>query len=47
MSEDCCLYFKWKEDGKLVVSYEKNGNDSLNNYISHIIIPTRILISGA
>ena len=23
MREDYCLYFKWKEDGKVVVSYEK------------------------
>ena len=23
MREDYCLYFKWKEDGNLIVSYKK------------------------
>ena len=44
--KDYCLYFKWKEDGKLEVSYEEKDNDSLSNYVSHVSIPLRILISG-
>ena len=43
---DYCLYFKWKEDGKLEVSYEEKDNDSLSNYVSHVSIPLGILISG-
>ena len=43
MREDCCLYFQWKEDGNLIVSYERKDNESLTNYISYISIPTRIL----
>ena len=46
MREGYCLYIKWKKDGNLVVSYETKDNESLNNYISYISIPTRILISG-
>ena len=46
MREDYCLYFKWKEDGNLIVSYEKKDNESLTNYISYISILTRILIFG-
>ena len=46
MREDYCLYFKWKEDGNLIISYEKKDNESLTKYISYISIPTKILISG-
>ena len=46
MREDYSLYFKRKDDGKLIVSYEKKDNELLTNYISCISIPTRILISG-
>ena len=46
MRKDYCLYFKWKEDGKLEVSYEEKDNDSLSNYVSHVSIPLRSLISG-
>ena len=41
-----CLYFKWKEDGKLEVAYEEKDNDPLSNYVSYMSIPLRILISG-
>ena len=34
MRKDYCLYFKWKEDGKLEVEYEEKDNDSLSNYVS-------------
>ena len=44
-----CLYFKWNEDGKLDISYEKK-NDSLSNYVSIVSVvsvPTIILVSSA
>ena len=46
MREDYCLYFKRKEDGNLVVSYERKDTESLTNYRSYVIVPIRILISG-
>ena len=46
MRKDYCLYFKWKEDGKLEVAYEEKDNDSLSNYVFYVSIPLRILISG-
>ena len=44
--EDYCLSFKWKIDGKLEVAYEEKNKYSLSNYVSHVSIPLRILISG-
>ena len=46
MHDNYCLYFKWKEDGILEISYEEKNNDSLSNYISFISVPKRILVSG-
>ena len=46
MRKDYCLYFKWKEDGKLEVAYEEKDNDSLSNYVTYASIPIRILISS-
>ena len=43
MRKDYCLYFKWKEDGKLEVAYEEKDNDSLSNNVSYVSIPLRIL----
>ena len=45
MRKDYCLYFKWKEDGKLEVAYEEE-NYSLSNYVSYVSIPLRISIFG-
>ena len=46
IQKDYCIYFKWKENGKLEVSYEEKNNDSLSNYVSHVSIPLSILISS-
>ena len=41
-----CLYFKWKEGGKLEVTYKEKGNDSLSKYDPYVSIPLIILIFG-
>ena len=46
MHDNYCLYFKWKEDSNLEISYDEKNYDSLSNYISFISVPTRILVSS-
>ena len=46
MHDNYCLYFKWKEDGNVEISYDEKSSDSLSNYISFISVPTRIIVSG-
>ena len=46
MYDNYYLYFKWKEDAILEISYEEINNDSLSHYISFISLPIIILLSG-
>ena len=46
MYDNYYLYFKWKEDAILEISYEELNNDSLSNYISFISVPIIILVSS-
>ena len=46
MHDNCCLYFKWNEDGILEISFEGENNNSLSNYTSFVSISSRISVLG-